>query len=719
MNTADELFETAKGQAEASVAAATNVDLDMSGDMEIPENFFDDVEDEEFTEYDTEADPSIFEMDFSDVEKEEAKEAERAEKRAQRKAALKKKWKEMRWFGLMVRIFIIVMGPILTLTLFYIIASGSSAKNLTHKLVHGEMEGLTVSAVEAFTVYARGDYSYTDGVFYKGTTSMEPMYEYLNDMSEKAEVDVMVFFGDTCVMSTFKDENGNSFDGIKVDANTYEKIVTKYVMKGNYYYDSDADFNGKSYATYYYPLMQESTGEVVGAMFCGVERDEINSSMNGILTSLIIVGILFAAASAVLCFLEVRKITKPIKKSVDDLSSVASGDLTVKVSEKEAKRKDEIGDISRAVWMLTDELNEVVSSIQTSAKEVSDFSELMNESMSKISETVSSVNLAVEDIAKGATSQATETMQANGQVAQIGDAIEVAVAEVENLSTSAKKMDEYSIDADKTLQELLIISKDADDAINEIKKQTNETNASAQQIQKATDMIAEIASQTNLLSLNASIEAARAGEAGRGFAVVADEIRLLADQSRTSAEEIREVVATLILNSDTSVKAMDNVSASIVTQNDKLDETLKVFSALSAEVSVVMKAIKEITAQTQTLAELREGVVNIVEGLAAIAQENAAGAQETSASMYEVGMILEECTKQTEELVGLKAELEKNVALFTVAEAQLEEVLEEAGAEEAEAAVVEATEAEENADVAEVTDVTEEAAVSEESADEE
>ena len=288
-------------------------------------------------------------------------------------------------------------------------------------------------------------------------------------------------------------------------------------------------------------------------------------------------------------------------------------------------------------------------------------------------------------------------MQANSRVAQIGDAIEVAVAEVENLNVSAKKMDEYSINADKTLQELLLISKDADDAINAIKKQTNETNESAQQIQKATDMITAIASQTNLLSLNASIEAARAGEAGKGFAVVADEIRQLAEQSRTSAEEIREIVAALILNSDTSVKTMNSVSNSIVTQNDKLDETLKVFGALSAEVSSVMKAIKEIAAQTQALAELRQGVVNIVEGLAAIAEENAAGAQETSASMYEVGVLLEECTKQTKELVALKEELENNVARFTVAGEKMEEVLaeveEEVSAEEAPVEEVENAEA--------------------------
>lgn len=594
-------------------------------------------------------------MDFSDIENEEQKALRKEQRREEKKMKGR--------FGLAARILTIVMVPILILSVFYIADSVSSAKKLTHELLYGEMEGLTVSAVEAFTVFAKGDYSYTEEGFYKGTSDMSPMYEYLDDMGKKADVDIMVYFGDICVMTTHRDENGERLSNEKM-----EKEIFDVVHKGRFYYNSETEFRGESYAVYYYPLMQESTGEVIGAVFCGVNRSEIDSDMNGVLTKLIVIGLVIAGLAAALATFAVIRIVRTVKQNVDNLTKVAEGRLVVRVSEGSLKRKDEIGEIARGVNKLVEGLKGIVGNIKVSTKEVSEFSDIMHESMGKINDTVESVNLAVEEIAKGATSQATETMQANEQVVQIGDAIELTAAEVEKLGISARKMDEYSSDADKSLQELLIISKEADDAITEIKKQTYETNRSAQKIQMATDMITSIAGQTNLLSLNASIEAARAGEAGMGFAVVAEEIRQLAEQSKASAEEIREIVEALISDSDKTVKTMDEVSESINIQNDKLDETLKGFAELSSEVIAVTGSIKKISGQTKALSELREGVVSIVESLAAVAEENAASAQETSASMYEVGEIVQECAKQTEQLRILKQELEEDIAMFYIPE---------------------------------------------------
>ena len=141
---------------------------------------------------------------------------------------------------------------------------------------------------------------------------------------------------------------------------------------------------------------------------------------------------------------------------------------------------------------------------------------------------------------------------------------------VNALSSSAANMKESNATVDSTLKELLEISSHTQQSVDQVQEQTNITNESAQAIQAATDIIAGIANQTNLLSLNASIEAARAGEMGRGFAVVAEEIRGLADQSKESADKIRGIVENLISNSNQSVQIMNGVVGEIHQQNEKL-----------------------------------------------------------------------------------------------------------------------------------------------------
>ena len=206
------------------------------------------------------------------------------------------------------------------------------------------------------------------------------------------------------------------------------------------------------------------------------------------------------------------------------------------------------------------------------------------------------------------------------------------------------------------------------ESVDEVNRQTDRTNQSVMEIGSAIQMITDIASQTNLLSLNASIEAARAGEHGKGFAVVADEIRQLADQSSDSAKKIGDIVEELIKNSNKSVETMNGVLDEINEQNEKLSTTREAFDGLNTEVGNVVVAIDNIRREIETVNTAKNDVMSSMESLAAIAQENAASTEETSASMTELSGIVTDCNAQTKNLVDIAENLSDNVNQFRIKE---------------------------------------------------
>lgn len=436
------------------------------------------------------------------------------------------------------------------------------------------------------------------------------------------------------------------------------------MKKGEEYFATNVDVLGTDYYGYYVPLYQPGTKEFAGSVFCGRTQNQVTQSLrNTIISMAVVMLVIFLAAFIIVLFM-VKSIVKSIDGAVSNLGNVAKGALQFEMKPVLLERGDEVGDIARAIQSLIHSLREILTNITSSAKALDGFSNQFAESFANITDSVDSVNTAVEEIASGATSQADETMSANQQVAEMGQALEETSANVENLHASSEKMEEYNETAGSNLEELNAISEQTKQSVIEVQKQTDLTNQSAKQIKEATELITDIAAQTNLLSLNASIEAARAGEHGKGFAVVADEIRALSEQSRQSAEKIVEIVDTLLVNSDTSVQTMSKVMDKIGVQNDKLSETSQMFNLLHNEIGTVADAIVQIRKQAEALEDKKNKVTSIVDGLAAIAEENAASTEETSASMLEFNEILSVCNKATGELRKLSEELAENTKHF-------------------------------------------------------
>ena len=558
---------------------------------------------------------------------------------------------------LALKLSLTVVIPIFLITIAGILLSAYKQSNLSEDLVKREISGVAKSLRQTYLATEGNEKFVMKGDnLYKGNTMLSGNYKLVDQLKDEQDVEVSLFFGDVREVTTLKDESGKREINTKMSSEVYDTL-----KKGEEYFATNVDVLGTDYYGYYVPVYQPGTKEFAGSVFCGRTQTQVTQSLrNTVISMAAVMLVIFLAAFIIVLFM-VKRIVKSIDGAVSNLGNVAKGALQFEMKPVLLERGDEVGDIARAIQSLIHSLREILTNITSSAKALDGFSNQFAESFANITDSVDSVNTAVEEIASGATSQADETMSANQQVAEMGQALEETSANVENLHASSEKMEEYNETAGSNLEELNAISEQTKQSVIEVQKQTNLTNQSAKQIKEATELITDIAAQTNLLSLNASIEAARAGEHGKGFAVVADEIRALSEQS---AEKIVEIVDTLLVNSDTSVQTMGDVMDKIGVQNDKLSETSQMFNLLHNEIGTVADAIEQIRKQAEALEDKKNKVTSIVDGLAAIAEENAASTEETSASMLEFNEILSVCNKATGELRKLSEELAENTKHF-------------------------------------------------------
>lgn len=552
---------------------------------------------------------------------------------------------------MMVAIPLVLVSFFASFVVFFFVKSFVVSQSITG------MQDTAQVLVSSWDSFYEGDYCFvSDNDFYKGENNLlNP--DILGDFGEKAGLDLLIYRGDTCVYADIPEE------GI-VSSKVNEKVSEAILNNCESFSVSSYKFGKHKYCAYFKPI--ENNGKAVGMICLCKDSKNITVKTMKILFEIFISLIGIAIVLFLIDYSLIVKMTSDLNNSVKALNDLADGKLNANINKRALKRKDDIGTLLRAVLNLRGKMREVIGAIIDDSDVVSESAEKISSETIRSTQSIAQVDMAVHGISDGACDQAWETQRATENVMCMGEMIEQTKNQVENLDAQTKLMQESGEEASRTLAQFEEISKRTKEAIDIIYEQTNTTNASAIRIQEVTGLIAGIAEETTLLSLNAAIEAARAGEQGRGFSVVASQIQKLAEQSNESTKEIEEIVNNLLLDSEKAVATMNDVKNIMDEQNAKVESTDLAFSKVKDGITVSMKSVEEIGEKTARLNEARGNVVGIVQNLTAIAEENAASTSETSVAVSEVSVLISDIADNAKHMKSVANNLKDKTKIFSL-----------------------------------------------------